>query len=98
MVRLGGVERFSDRKDRFAERRVNDESPFEIRLDQPLDQSIYEWTIAPQALALRLSVADRRQATLDLREGMTISVATARKLVKQAVALNASVGDPTRAG
>ena len=37
-------------------------------------------------------------ATLDLREGMTISVATARKLVKQAVALNASVGDPTRAG
>lgn len=37
-------------------------------------------------------------ATLDLREGMTISVATASKLVKQAVALNASVGDPTRAG
>lgn len=37
-------------------------------------------------------------ATLDLREGMTISAATARKLVKQAVALNASVGDPTRAG
>ncbi|KQZ60117.1 MULTISPECIES: DUF1801 domain-containing protein [unclassified Lysobacter] len=36
-------------------------------------------------------------ATLDLREGMTISAATARKLVKQAVSLNASVGDPTRA-
>lgn len=36
-------------------------------------------------------------ATLDLRESMTISAATARKLVKQAVSLNASVGDPTRA-
>lgn len=36
-------------------------------------------------------------ATLDLREGMTIAATTVRKLTKQAVALNHSVGNPTRA-
>ncbi|KRD34447.1 hypothetical protein ASE35_12170 [Lysobacter sp. Root916] len=36
-------------------------------------------------------------ANLDLREGMTIAATTVRKLTKQAVALNHSVGDPTRA-
>lgn len=36
-------------------------------------------------------------ATLDLREGMTIATTTVRKLTKQAVALNHSVGNPTRA-
>jgi hypothetical protein len=35
-------------------------------------------------------------ATLVLSEGVSISAATARKLVKQAVALNKSVGDPTQ--
>lgn len=35
-------------------------------------------------------------ATLELREGMSVSGATARKLVKQAVELNETVGDPTR--
>ncbi len=36
-------------------------------------------------------------ATLDLREGMSISKAAVRRLVKQAVALNAALGDPTLA-
>ncbi|MBB6095571.1 hypothetical protein HNQ60_004461 [Povalibacter uvarum] len=35
-------------------------------------------------------------ATLELLEGMSVSAATARKLVKQAVELNETVGDPTR--
>ena len=34
-------------------------------------------------------------ATLELREGMTIDPATARRLAKEAVALNAKVGNPT---
>lgn len=34
-------------------------------------------------------------ATLDLREGMAIDAATARRLVKEAVALNKKLGDPT---
>jgi hypothetical protein len=34
-------------------------------------------------------------ATLELREGMTISAARARQLAREAVALNQSVGDPT---
>ncbi|NUO76855.1 MAG: DUF1801 domain-containing protein [Lysobacter sp.] len=34
-------------------------------------------------------------ATLDLREGMTIATAVVRRLTKEAVALNRSVGDPT---
>ncbi len=36
-------------------------------------------------------------ATLELREGMTIKPATARRLVQEAVALNKTVGDPTLA-
>lgn len=35
-------------------------------------------------------------ATLELREGMNISAATARRLTKEAVALNKTLGDPTR--
>ena len=34
-------------------------------------------------------------ATLDLREGMTIKPATAKKLAKAAAALNTKLGDPT---
>ena len=34
-------------------------------------------------------------ATLELREGMTISSARARRLAKEAVALNKSLGNPT---
>jgi hypothetical protein len=33
-------------------------------------------------------------ANLELREGMTVSPAIARRLVKEAIALNKSVGDP----
>lgn len=36
-------------------------------------------------------------ATLELREGMTIAPATVRRLVKEAVRLNETLGDPTRA-
>lgn len=35
-------------------------------------------------------------ATLELREGMTISVARVRRLTREAVSLNATVGDPTK--
>ena len=35
-------------------------------------------------------------ATLDLREGDDVSVATVRKLTREAVKLNATLGDPTR--
>ncbi len=35
-------------------------------------------------------------ATLELREGMTISPAVARRLTKEAVALNKSIGNPTQ--
>ncbi len=35
-------------------------------------------------------------ATLDLREGMTIKPTVARRLTKEAVALNKSIGNPTR--
>jgi hypothetical protein len=34
-------------------------------------------------------------ATLELREGMSIADATARRLAREAVALNKSLGDPT---
>jgi hypothetical protein len=37
-------------------------------------------------------------ATLELREGDAISPATVRRLVKEAVALNRRLGDPTGAG
>ena len=33
-------------------------------------------------------------ATLEIREGMTVSTATARRLARAAVALNATLGDP----
>lgn len=36
-------------------------------------------------------------ATLELRQGMSIRAATVRRLTRQAVALNQSVGDPTKA-
>ena len=35
-------------------------------------------------------------ATLELREGMSISAATVRRLTREAVALNKTLGDPTR--
>jgi hypothetical protein len=35
-------------------------------------------------------------ATLELREGMKIASAKARHLVKEAIALNEALGDPTR--
>lgn len=35
-------------------------------------------------------------ATLDLREGMTIKPATARRLAREATALNREIGDPTK--
>ena len=35
-------------------------------------------------------------ATLELREGMSTSAATVRRLTKEAVALNKTLGDPTR--
>lgn len=35
-------------------------------------------------------------ATLELREGMSITPAAARRLAKEAVALNKSIGNPTR--
>ena len=35
-------------------------------------------------------------ATLDLREGDDVSVATVRKLTREAVKLNATLGDPTQ--
>ena len=36
-------------------------------------------------------------ATLELRQGMSIPAATARSLVREAVALNRELGDPTLA-
>lgn len=36
-------------------------------------------------------------ASLELREGMSITKTTARRLVREAVALNKALGDPTRA-
>src|SRR5688572_2395936 len=35
-------------------------------------------------------------ATMEIREGVSIKPATVRRLVKEAVALNQTVGDPTR--
>lgn len=37
-------------------------------------------------------------ATLELRESMSVSPATVRRLTGEAVALNATLGDPTKAG
>ena len=36
-------------------------------------------------------------ATLELREGMTIAPLTVRRLTREAVALNKTLGDPTHA-
>ena len=36
-------------------------------------------------------------ATLELREGMTVKPATVRRLTREAVALNTTLGDPTNA-
>ena len=36
-------------------------------------------------------------ATLELREGMTVAPATVRRLTREAVALNKTLGDPTQA-
>jgi hypothetical protein len=36
-------------------------------------------------------------ATLERREGMTVDPAVARRLTREAVALNRKLGDPTRA-
>lgn len=36
-------------------------------------------------------------ATLELREGMTIAASTVRRLTQDAVALNKTLGDPTKA-
>ena len=36
-------------------------------------------------------------ATLDLRENMSVNSATVRRLTKEAVALNATLGNPTQA-
>jgi hypothetical protein len=35
-------------------------------------------------------------ATIEIREGMSVSAAIARRLTKEAVALNETIGDPTR--
>lgn len=37
-------------------------------------------------------------ATVELREDMTVSASTVRHLIKEAVALNATLGDPTKEG
>lgn len=50
-----------------------------------------------QATEPRLKAGGKYEmATLELREGMTISSAVARRLTKQAVALNKSIGNPTQ--
>ena len=52
-----------------------------------------------QSIEPRLKSSGRYEmATLELREGASIGAATIRRLVLEAVALNASLGDPTRPG
>ena len=49
------------------------------------------------ALEPRLKAGGKYEmATLELREGMTISAASVRRLAREAVALNAALGDPTK--
>ena len=49
-----------------------------------------------QTIEPRLKAGGKYEmATLELREGMTISSAVARRLAKEAVALNKSIGNPT---
>jgi hypothetical protein len=50
-----------------------------------------------RAIEARLKPGGKYEmATVELREGMTISAATVRRLTKEAVALNKSLGDPTQ--
>lgn len=50
-----------------------------------------------QAIEPRLKAGGKYEmATLELREEMTVSSALARRLTKQAVALNKSIGNPTQ--
>ena len=50
-----------------------------------------------QAIEPRLKAGGKYEmATLELREGMTVTAAVARRLTKQAVALNKSIGNPTQ--
>ena len=51
-----------------------------------------------QTIEPRLKAGGKYEmATLELREGMTISSAAARRLAREAVALNKSIGNPTDA-
>lgn len=51
-----------------------------------------------KAIEPRLKAGGKYEmATLELREGMTIKPATARSLVRKAVALDRKLGDPRRA-
>jgi hypothetical protein len=51
-----------------------------------------------QSIEKRLKPGGKfEMATLELREGMTVSPATARRLTKEAIALNRSLGDPRAA-
>jgi hypothetical protein len=50
-----------------------------------------------RAIEARLKPGGKYEmATVELREGMTISAATVRRLTGEAVALNKSLGDPTK--
>ena len=50
-----------------------------------------------QAIEERLKPGGKYEmATLELREGDAISASTARRLAREAVALNKTIGDPTR--
>ena len=50
-----------------------------------------------RAIEPRLKAGGKYEmATLELREGMTISAASARRLTREAVSLNTSCGDPTK--
>jgi hypothetical protein len=52
---------------------------------------------APNALVSLKRGGKYEMATLELREGMAIDLATVRRLTKEAVALNGKLGDPTLA-
>lgn len=48
-----------------------------------------------QSIEPRLKASGKYEmATLELREGMSVSAAVARRLTKEAIRLNASLGDP----
>jgi hypothetical protein len=51
-----------------------------------------------QSIEKRLKASGKYElATLELREGMTVSPSIARRLTKEAIALNRSIGDPRNA-